>query len=77
MSPKQTADNQFRKFVHKINVEQYDGPKIAGPAATRLMEASRKQDADRFRTSDKSDRATTELVFYALPISHRDMLMLA
>ena len=48
--------------MHKINVEQYDGPKIAGAAATRLMEASRKQDADRFRTSDKSDRATTELV---------------
>lgn len=58
----QPADKLFKKYVHKINVEKYEGPVLPHSAANFLMETSKKFENERIRTKDKCDRATAEQV---------------
>ncbi|XP_022191489.2 serine/threonine-protein kinase RIO1 [Nilaparvata lugens] len=58
----QPSDKLFKKYVHKINVEKYEGPVLPHKAANYLMESSKRAEADRIRTKDKCDRATAEQV---------------
>ncbi|XP_073996889.1 RIO kinase 1 [Rhodnius prolixus] len=58
----QPAEKLFRKFLNKINVEKYEGPPLPIHAANSLMEANKRNDAERIRTKDKHDRATAEQV---------------
>eukprot|EP01147_Barroeca_monosierra_P004177 gene4177-6523_t len=59
---KQTNTEGIRQANRRICVEAYNGPKLKDSAANRLMKANKKIDANRIRTTDKADRATTELV---------------
>lgn len=56
----QPSDKLFKKYTNKINVEQYEGPKLPNHAINTLMENSRKLESDRYRSKDKHDRATAE-----------------
>eukprot|EP00040_Diaphanoeca_grandis_P033294 m.203683 g.203683 ORF g.203683 m.203683 type:complete len:610 (-) comp32859_c2_seq1:47-1876(-) len=58
----QPTQHAMGKFYHKIKVEQYDGPKLQDSAVNKVLSTNKKIDASRLRTSDKSDRATTEQV---------------
>lgn len=58
----QPTEKLFRKFLNKINVEKYEGPPLPIQAANSLMEANKRNDAERIRTKDKRDRATAEQV---------------
>eukprot|EP00039_Didymoeca_costata_P011803 m.166885 g.166885 ORF g.166885 m.166885 type:complete len:570 (+) comp15296_c2_seq2:149-1858(+) len=53
---------QLGKFISKIRVEAYDGPKLKDSASHKVHAASKKEEANRQRNTDKSDRATTEQV---------------
>ncbi|XP_033737507.1 serine/threonine-protein kinase RIO1-like [Pecten maximus] len=58
----QPTDKTMRKFVDKINVEQYSGPKLTNTAMSGLMNAGKKMNNDRYQRKDKADRATAEQV---------------
>ncbi|KAK9503005.1 hypothetical protein O3M35_011670 [Rhynocoris fuscipes] len=58
----QPTEKLFRKFLNKINVEKYEGPPLPIQAANSLIEANKKNDAERIRMKDKHDRATAEQV---------------
>ncbi|XP_064624994.1 serine/threonine-protein kinase RIO1-like [Lineus longissimus] len=58
----QPNDKAFSKFSQKINVEKYAGPTMSSSASSKLIENSKKADADRYRSRDKADRATVEQV---------------
>ena len=47
-------------MLTSVGAVRYDGHQNA--AGNRLVQATRKAEGDRVRTTDKSDRATTELV---------------
>ena len=53
----QPSEKVFTKFVNKINVDKY-----TGPVGSVMNSQSRRQDTQRTRTSDVSDRATVEQV---------------
>ncbi|KJE94555.1 Atypical/RIO/RIO1 protein kinase, variant 2 [Capsaspora owczarzaki ATCC 30864] len=50
------------KMQNKVHVEMYLGPRLSDNATNKLAENQRKTDADRYRVTDKADRATTEQV---------------
>jgi len=53
----QPAEKLFKKFTHKINVDKYEGP------SRNVMEhQNKKDDKDRTRVKDVTDRATVEQV---------------
>lgn len=56
----QPSDKLFKKFTNKINVDQYDGPRLPNHAINTLMENSKKLESERYRAKDKHDRATAE-----------------
>ncbi|XP_060083390.1 serine/threonine-protein kinase RIO1-like [Ylistrum balloti] len=58
----QPTDKTMRRFVDKINVEQYSGPKLTSSAMSGLMNAGKKMNNDRCQRKDKADRATAEQV---------------
>ncbi|XP_046558908.1 serine/threonine-protein kinase RIO1-like [Haliotis rubra] len=58
----QPSEKSMRKYVNKINVEKYYGPKLSSSAVSSLTETGKKLDADRYRGKDKADRATAEQV---------------
>ncbi|ESO88120.1 hypothetical protein LOTGIDRAFT_126569, partial [Lottia gigantea] len=58
----QPAEKSLHKYVDKINVDKYVGPKMSTSAVNSLAVAGRKMDTDRFRGKDKADRATAEQV---------------
>ncbi|KAK6179942.1 hypothetical protein SNE40_012187 [Patella caerulea] len=58
----QPPEKALSKFVHKINVDKYNGPKMSTSAANSLAVSGRKMESDRFRGKDKADRATAEQV---------------
>ncbi|XP_024080310.1 serine/threonine-protein kinase RIO1 isoform X2 [Cimex lectularius] len=62
VSSYQPNDKLLKKYVNKINVEKYEGPELPMKAANYLIEANRKNEAERIRHKDKNDRATTEQV---------------
>jgi len=53
----QPSEKLFKKFTHKINVDKYEGP-----ARNLIQEQNKKNDKDRHRVKDDSDRATVEQV---------------
>ncbi|CAH0560722.1 unnamed protein product [Brassicogethes aeneus] len=57
----QPADNLFKKYSNKINVEKYES-NIPCHATNLLLENQRKMANERIRTKDKHDRATVEQV---------------
>lgn len=58
----QPTDKTMRKFVDKINVDQYSGPKLTNSAMSGLMNSGKKMNNDRCQRKDKADRATAEQV---------------
>eukprot|EP00730_Choanoeca_flexa_P007209 TRINITY_DN12296_c0_g4_i2.p1 TRINITY_DN12296_c0_g4~~TRINITY_DN12296_c0_g4_i2.p1 ORF type:complete len:623 (+),score=135.66 TRINITY_DN12296_c0_g4_i2:251-1870(+) len=52
----------MRQLNRRVRVEAYSGPKLRDNVANKVTTSNRKMDAGRIRTSDKSDRATTEQV---------------
>ncbi|CAB4064935.1 RIOK1 [Lepeophtheirus salmonis] len=58
----QPADKILYKYVDKINVEKYAGPKLIGSAVSNLLEHTKQADKERVRLKDKADRATMEQV---------------
>ena len=58
----QPTEKVFKKFVDKINIEKYEGPKVSGNAINKVLEQNRKEDKERYRVKDKADRATIEQV---------------
>ena len=58
----QPTEKSLQKFSSRISVEKYEGPKLPNTAANRLIENRRKQENERKRVKDKSDRATIEQV---------------
>uniref|UniRef100_A0A0A9X1B2 Serine/threonine-protein kinase RIO1 n=2 Tax=Lygus hesperus TaxID=30085 RepID=A0A0A9X1B2_LYGHE len=58
----QPSEKLFKKYLNKINVEKYEGPRLPNKAANELIEANKKADAGRIRIKDKHDRATAEQV---------------
>jgi len=53
----QPTEKLFKKFANKINVDKYEGP-----ALNMIQEQNKKDDKDRHRVKDDSDRATVEQV---------------
>ena len=62
LSTLQPTDKCLQKFGSRISVEKYEGPKLPNTAANRLIENRKKQENERKRVRDKSDRATIEQV---------------
>ncbi|XP_021354183.1 serine/threonine-protein kinase RIO1-like [Mizuhopecten yessoensis] len=58
----QPTDKTMRKYVDKINVEQYSGPTLTSSAMSGLMNTGKKMNNDRYQRKDKADRATAEQV---------------
>ena len=58
----QPTEKVFTKFVGKINIDKYQGPKVSDQAQNKVLAQNRKEDKERFRVKDKSDRATIEQV---------------
>ncbi|KAK2167671.1 hypothetical protein LSH36_25g02000 [Paralvinella palmiformis] len=58
----QPPDKALGKFANKINLESYHGPSLPDSATNKLTENRRKLDAERYKSKDKSDRATAEQV---------------
>ncbi|XP_052774418.1 serine/threonine-protein kinase RIO1-like [Mya arenaria] len=58
----QPNDKVMRKYIDKINVEKYTGPKLSSSASSALMSMGRRNEDMRYRGKDKSDRATAEQV---------------
>ena len=53
----QPTEKLFKKFVHKINVDKYEGP-----LGSIMNQENKRVDTQRTRTTDVSDRATVEQV---------------
>jgi len=53
----QPTEKLFKKFAHKINVDKYEGP-----ALNLIQEQNKKNEKERHRVKDDSDRATVEQV---------------
>ena len=53
----QPTEKLFKKFVHKINVDKYEGP-----LGSIMNHENKRIDTQRTRTTDVSDRATVEQV---------------
>lgn len=53
----QPTEKVFKKFADKINIDKYQGP-----AMNKVLEQNRRDDKDRIRVKDKSERATVEQV---------------
>merc|ERR1719270_1878279 len=58
----QPTEKVFKKFVDKINIEKYEGPKVTGQAINKVLAQNRREDKERYRVKDKADRATIEQV---------------
>ena len=58
----QPTEKVFKKFVDKINIEKYQGPKVSDQAINKVLEQNKKENKERFRVKDKADRATIEQV---------------
>ena len=58
----QPTEKVFTKFVGKINIDKYQGPKVSDQAQNKVFAQNRKEDKERYRVKDKSDRATIEQV---------------
>lgn len=58
----QPTEKLFKKYCNKINMDQYDGPVLPPAAINKLLQNSKKNDAERLRSKDKQDRATAEQV---------------
>ena len=43
----QPQEKLFKRFLNKINVEKYEGPALPNHAANKLIENTRRVDADR------------------------------
>ena len=55
----QPTEKVSMKFVDKINIDKYEGP---AKAMNKVLEQNRRDENNRFRVKDKSDRATMEQV---------------
>lgn len=60
----QPTDKLFKKYSNKINVDQYELPRLPNHAMNTLLESKKKLESDRFRSKDKHDRATAEQGLY-------------
>ncbi|XP_014213372.1 serine/threonine-protein kinase RIO1 [Copidosoma floridanum] len=58
----QPPDKLFRRYANKINIEDYEGPRLEQSATNILSEKNRSIENNRRRVKDKSDRATAEQV---------------
>ncbi|XP_049874737.1 serine/threonine-protein kinase RIO1 [Pectinophora gossypiella] len=61
ISTYQPSEKLFKKYVHKINVDQYE-PSYTKNAEKFMDQNDRKADTTRIRIKDKHDRATAEQV---------------
>ncbi|KAJ8669715.1 hypothetical protein QAD02_000974 [Eretmocerus hayati] len=58
----QPNDKLFRKYTNKVNINDYEGPKLSSGVTNDLNEKTRSIENNRLRVKDKSDRATAEQV---------------
>lgn len=58
----QPADNLYKKYLKKINMEKYEVPQLPSHAVSHLLMNEKKMESERRRTKDKHDRATNEQV---------------
>jgi RIO kinase 1 len=58
----QPSDKLFRRYANKVNIEDYEGPRLSQSATNILNEKTRSMENNRMRVKDKSDRATAEQV---------------
>lgn len=62
VSSYQPAENLFKKYLNKINMEKYEVPQLPSHAVSHLLMNEKKMESERRRTKDKHDRATNEQV---------------
>ncbi|CAG7817417.1 unnamed protein product [Allacma fusca] len=58
----QTADEMYRKYVSKVNVDKYEGANLSASAANKMIATNKKLDGHKLKVKDKQDRATVEQV---------------
>lgn len=58
----QPTEKLLSRYDHKIKLDQYEGPRLSGYAVNKVLEQDRRNNKEKLRVKDKSDRATIEQV---------------